>query len=68
MVSNANFEIIINEKTCKRCGLCIAFCPKKVYTADDDGKPIPTNLDACIKCKLCELRCPDYAIVVGGDE
>jgi 2-oxoglutarate ferredoxin oxidoreductase subunit delta len=26
------------------------------------------NSDACIKCMLCELRCPEYAIVVGGED
>ncbi|HHX24528.1 MAG: 4Fe-4S dicluster domain-containing protein [Tepidanaerobacteraceae bacterium] len=60
-------RIFINEKACKRCGLCIAFCPRNVYKSEG-GKPIIVNLDACTNCKLCELRCPDYAIIVGGEE
>jgi 2-oxoglutarate ferredoxin oxidoreductase subunit delta len=24
--------------------------------------------DACIECKLCEMRCPDYAIYLEEDE
>lgn len=67
MVSDKAFKISINDKACKRCGICIAFCPKEVF-ASEHGKPVVANLDACIKCKLCELRCPDYAIVVGGEE
>jgi len=61
------FKITINAKACKRCGICIAFCPKKVFTSEN-GLPVVANIDACTKCKLCELRCPDYAILVGGEE
>lgn len=60
-------KIIINKKACKRCGICVAFCPKKVFTSEN-GLPIVANLDECTKCKLCELRCPDYAIIVGGED
>ncbi|TYP54324.1 4Fe-4S dicluster domain-containing protein [Thermosediminibacter litoriperuensis] len=66
-MSEKNFEIKINEKACKRCGICIAFCPKKVFSSEND-KPVVVNPDACTKCKLCEIRCPDFAIVVGGDD
>jgi len=67
MVSEKAFKISISDKACKRCGICIAFCPRKVF-ASEHGKPVVVNPDACTKCKLCELRCPDYAIVVGGEE
>jgi len=39
-----------------------------VLVRNDQGKPIPENIDACIKCGLCELRCPDFAITVEGVE
>lgn len=65
-MTEGSIEILINEKACKRCGLCIAFCPTKVY-ASEDGKPVIVNKSACTNCKLCELRCPDYAIIVGGE-
>jgi len=61
-------SIQIDERACKKCGICIAFCPKKVYSASEEGGPIIKNLDACIQCKMCEIRCPDYAIVIGGDD
>lgn len=58
--------VTVNEKWCKGCGICIAFCPAKVFTAREDGKPVVTNPDACTRCGPCELRCPDFAISLGG--
>lgn len=67
MIKEKKIRIYIDDKACKKCGICIAFCPKKVFSSEN-GKPVVTNLEACIKCKQCELRCPDYAIVVGDDK
>ncbi len=49
---------------CKACGLCIAFCPKKVYGRDESGKPVLENPEACIGCRFCETHCPDLAITI----
>lgn len=57
-------EIRVNEAWCKRCGICVAFCPTKVLAADPGGVPRVANLEACTVCLLCELRCPDFAIEV----
>lgn len=54
--------IIINRKWCKRCDICIDLCPKDVLRKDDEGYPEVIDENACIKCRLCELRCPDLAI------
>ncbi|MBN2396364.1 MAG: 4Fe-4S binding protein [Candidatus Atribacteria bacterium] len=61
---NEETEIIVNEDWCKSCGICISFCPKKVLVEDEKGRPVAKNIDACIHCMLCELRCPDFAIRV----
>lgn len=50
---------------CKGCGICVAFCPKQVL-ALEDGKVVIKDINACIQCGQCELRCPDYAIWLGG--
>jgi len=63
---NNSVKISVRRGWCKSCGICIEFCPKNVLVSDDQGKPIPENIDACINCSLCELRCPDFAIAVEG--
>jgi len=55
----------IEKAWCKGCGICVAFCPKNVLDLDE-GKITIKNIEACIKCGQCELRCPDYAIYLGG--
>lgn len=65
---NDSVKISVREGWCKSCGICIEFCPKDVLVPDHRGKPVPKNIDACIKCGLCEFRCPDFAITVEGVE
>jgi 2-oxoglutarate ferredoxin oxidoreductase subunit delta len=56
--------LAINERCCKGCGICIEFCPKQILVLSDKGKVTSDQLDLCIKCGQCELRCPDFAIRV----
>lgn len=56
--------VTIHTAWCKKCGICAAFCPKKVFDLDEDGAPIAARPEDCIRCRLCELRCPDFAIKV----
>jgi len=49
---------------CKACGICIEFCPKKVYDRDEQGKPVIENPDGCIGCLFCEQHCPELAITI----
>lgn len=54
-------ELRVKTKWCKGCGICVAFCPKNVLKLTNEKVDIQ-DLDSCIKCGQCELRCPDYAI------
>jgi 2-oxoglutarate ferredoxin oxidoreductase subunit delta len=63
-------EIIIDDRYCKGCFLCIAVCPKKVMGRGEKrsragySMPRVENLEACISCALCEMTCPDLALTV----
>lgn len=54
-------RLVVNPAWCKGCGICAEFCPKKVLKIVKE-KVTVAALDECIKCGMCELRCPDYAI------
>ncbi len=54
----------IFQDWCKSCGICTAFCPKKVIIRNEDGMPEISDPDACIGCRFCELHCPDFAISI----
>jgi 2-oxoglutarate ferredoxin oxidoreductase subunit delta len=53
---------IIKEKFCKNCGICVKFCPKEVFTTDEKKKVFVNKPEACIFCKMCQMRCPHLAI------
>jgi len=58
------FDQIIFRDWCKACGICIAFCPKAVYSKGEDGKPLIDKPEDCNGCRFCELHCPDFAITI----
>lgn len=52
----------INQRWCKNCGLCVAFCAKEVFVNDALGRPQISQPQECEGCRTCLLRCPDIAI------
>ncbi len=66
-------KVTIDEKRCKGCWYCIEYCPTKVLQVsehlNEKGYHPPKLVEeppnkVCIACHLCELYCPDFAIVV----
>jgi 2-oxoglutarate ferredoxin oxidoreductase subunit delta len=56
-------RIVLTQKWCKGCGICVEMCPTKVFVAEEGtGKAIVAYAERCADCGLCELYCPDYAI------
>lgn len=55
---------------CKGCGLCIEKCPVDTISWAEElgvyGTPIvePGHGRDCIACNICEMVCPDCAILI----
>ena len=56
-------RIVISAERCKGCAICVDFCPTKVLEMKGTIVAVK-NLEACTRCQLCDLRCPDFAIQV----
>ena len=61
-------KVDIYRGWCKKCGICISFCPEHVLEEDEEGFPALVDSEKCTSCGWCELRCPDFAIAVSNDE
>ena len=57
-------RIDIFKAWCKACGICVAFCPTGALAKDEAGYPYVKDIEKCINCGWCEIRCPDFAITV----
>ena len=57
-------KIDIYKAWCKACGICVAFCPTGALANDEAGYPYVNDIEKCINCGWCEIRCPDFAITV----
>ena len=64
-------RIIVDEKLCKGCEMCVNACPRKIIALANDkintkGYHPAQLLDEtkCTGCCACALMCPDVAITV----
>jgi 2-oxoglutarate ferredoxin oxidoreductase subunit delta len=64
MAKKDKTSIEIYKAWCKRCGICVAFCPAEALAQDDSGVVYVKDPERCTGCQLCEMRCPDFAIHV----
>jgi len=66
--------IEVREDWCKGCNLCIERCPVDALEESDTlnrrgvRPPRLKKENNCNYCRLCELICPDLAIIVIPDE
>ncbi len=60
---SSKVKINIIPRYCKGCEICVKLCPAKVLGMDV-FKVTVVDIDKCIICMACELRCPDFAIFV----
>jgi len=63
------FQVIVNSKYCKGCGLCVFFCPKKeLRMSEKKNKKGYLSVEfsgvECTGCLRCALICPDAALKI----
>ncbi len=54
--------VFIYYEWCKKCGICVAFCPTKCLGRKADGAPFVEFPEKCVHCETCDRLCPDFAI------
>ncbi len=65
--SQEKSPVSINEPWCKNCEICVEFCPKHVFEMIN-GRAVVVRPEACNLCGVCQLRCPDFAIILEDRE
>ncbi|MGQ9532264.1 MAG: 4Fe-4S dicluster domain-containing protein [Desulfotomaculales bacterium] len=58
------FVPVVDARLCKRCGICIRFCPQGIFEPDEQGYPRVARSRDCTGCLMCFYRCPDFAVEV----
>ncbi len=69
-MAKKDYQIYIDQRLCKGCDICVELCGKSVFTVSDKINqkgyyvPVPVNASDCSGCMICELICPEMAVVV----
>jgi 2-oxoglutarate ferredoxin oxidoreductase subunit delta len=64
---NAKVRIRIIPRYCKGCEICVKLCPVQALGMEMFKSKV-ADIDKCVICMQCELRCPDFAISVEKKE
>jgi len=69
LVSKEGVRVTVTEAVCNSCGICVEFCARGVLALNEEtGRPEVVRIDRCTECRMCELWCPELAIVVTREE
>jgi 2-oxoglutarate ferredoxin oxidoreductase subunit delta len=68
MADMRTHPVDIYEPWCKQCLLCLELCPRDVFGVEPTGRVYVKAPEACTRCKICALNCPDYAILLEPKE
>ena len=55
-------RITVDEKRCKREGLCATVCPMKIFVHEKGEAPVLQGTSHCVLCGQCIAVCPGGAI------
>jgi ferredoxin len=55
--------LVLDEKKCMGCGMCLLVCPHAVLSLTN-GTAAIVNRDACMECGACSRNCPAEALYV----
>jgi 2-oxoglutarate ferredoxin oxidoreductase subunit delta len=56
-------SIEIDSNRCTGCSICVEFCNRSVLGLKANHAKV-IRIDKCSACRLCELLCPDTAIII----
>ncbi|MFP3984491.1 MAG: ferredoxin family protein [Candidatus Bathyarchaeia archaeon] len=63
-------KVLVDHDKCEGEGLCADLCPVNVFKVEivsrqpRKAKTVVANDDACIFCRICEVNCPNQAIII----
>jgi ferredoxin len=60
-------DIVVHERACRGCELCVDVCPTNVFTFDTAKRLCKVeHPEDCIACLSCGYLCPSHAITHSG--
>jgi 2-oxoglutarate ferredoxin oxidoreductase subunit delta len=55
----------IFSRWCKGCRICVELCPTDALEMSSEQRAFLAHPEACTRCGICEINCPDFAITLG---